>query len=262
MLSPSTTDSTESRSSPAKVNLRPTLILGLGGTGARIAVNLKARLVEAYGSAYTQSIRFLCFDTAKEAFSAYQPNHPERSPVGLTPGSEMIQISDVKISDLMRSTDNNPSIARLLPTLLQSTQIDQGAQQIRRLGRIALFYHWSERIKPQLKTALTSLRHSGSQSVPGLSEDKRWSLQFNPSSRLNVYIVCSICGGTGSGMFLDMAYLTRYMVTECGLEGCSVTGVLLLPEAFANVETTGPRLRANAYASLLDLEHYNRATSA
>lgn len=55
-------------------------------------------------------------------------------------------------------------------------------------------------------------------------------------------------------MFIDMAYAVRSVD-----EKSEVTGVFFLPEAFPDINTNGrDRIRANAYASLLDLEFLNR----
>ncbi len=250
-----------------EVNVRPTLVMGLGGTGAKIAVQLKARLEERFGksSGYDRVIKFLCFDTANEIFSALQPNHPERPAVTLVPHQEFIRISEVPLHDIIASQSTNPAIAEILPELLQSTQIDQGAQQVRRLGRIALFYHYQKTVKGMIAQTVKAVRQSDIDVSLGISEDGRKTLLVHNTGRLRVYIVCSICGGTGGGTFIDMAYLTRHIATSMGgvaQDSIDVIGVLLLPEAFPDLVTTGAaRIRANAYASLLDLEYYNQATA-
>ena len=242
----------------AAANLRPTLIVGLGGTGYKIAVALKARLLDQYGSEdeFSHSVRFLCMDTANENFTAMQPNHPERGPVGLSRGTEFLRISDVPLYELLNSRANNPAIAKILPSRLQSTHIDQGAQQVRRLGRIALFYHYNairEAYGPAIRDLLT------------VDAGQTGSAQRAPTAdkRLRVYIICSICGGTGAGTFIDMAYLLRHLaVSDGGVlspRNVEVVGLLMLPEAFPEIKTTGAdRIRANAYASLLDMEYYNQ----
>jgi hypothetical protein len=250
----------------SKINFRSTLIVGLGGTGCRVAVQLKARLQESFGDTYGPAVRFLCFDTSKEDFSARSPSYPDRDPYYLVQEQEFVRITDVPLYDLTRSRDTNPIISKILPERLRTTQIDQGAQQIRRLGRVALFYHYP-RIKEKITQAVKSLRslgtldHFGTATVGGESRE----LHLIDRRRLRVYLIASMCGGTGSGMFLDMAYLIKHFAREAGYESeraVDVIGMLLLPEAFPELTTTGPRIRANAYASLLDLEYYNQTSNA
>lgn len=233
--------------------IRPTLIIGLGGSGYQIAVNLKARLVEQYGEgeALESAVRFVCIDTANENFSAVQPNTPDAAPVTLSRETEYVRISDIPLHDLMQRRDENPAIASILPDRLRSTHIDQGAQQIRRLGRVALLYRY-DRVRGRLSTAISALL----------------SIQNQRASdrRLRVIIACSICGGTGSGTFIDVAYLVRHIAMTDGTaksaRDIDVVGMLLLPEVFRSVRTSGEeRIRANAYAALLDLEYFNQATN-
>lgn len=257
---PTTSNQTER----TPIRIRPTLILGLGGTGYKIVLQAKARLEEELGASsnYHKVVKYLVFDTANENFTIHQPNHPERL-VQLAPEREFVRISDVPLHDLIQSRQTNPAIDAIFPPILQSTQIDQGAQQIRRLGRIALFYHYQE-VRAKLKDVIASIRSIEVASNLGISEDGTKELFMTDNKRLRVFIACSICGGTGSGTFIDMAYMVRHIAMEEGIPSAvDVVGMLLLPEAFPEISTTGAnRIRANAYAALLDLEYYNQSASA
>jgi hypothetical protein len=248
-----------------EMRLRPTLVIGLGGSGYQVAVQLKARLVEAFGNeaGYDDVVKFMVLDTANENFKAPQPNYPERDSVGLSAGREFVRISDVPLQELMANRNKMIGERRLtgvykhLPKTLRSSHIDQGAQQIRRLGRIALFHRYQD-VKERMSIVIRDLlkmRDTRTRGDVDLKVDQR--------QRLRVYIVCSICGGTGSGTFIDMAYITRYIAETQNLppQNVDVVGMLMLPEAFPNVSTTGAdRIRANACAALLDLEYYNQDT--
>jgi hypothetical protein len=233
--------------------IRPTLIIGLGGAGSRIAVELKARLEEQLGakSNYKQAIRFLCLDTASENFKAYHPTDSSKE-VSLIMGEEFLRISDVPLQDLVRHKPNK-AIERIMPETLHSTQIDQGAQQVRRLGRVALFHHYN-RVKAALKDVISKLRDTSKPNPLGKLPDNT-NLTVQLSDRLRVYVIGSVCGGTGSGTFIDIAYWCRYFSDN----KADVYGMLMLPETFPEIITTGyQRIRANAYAALLDLEYYNQ----
>ncbi|MBN2303661.1 MAG: hypothetical protein JXQ72_04250 [Anaerolineae bacterium] len=251
----------------ARVNLRPTLVIGLGGSGHRVVVHLKARLHEQLGedTGYDRVIKLLAIDTANENFTARQPNHPDLEPVRLAPDREFVRISDVPLHDLMYSKETNEAIAAIFPEVLHSTHIDQGAQQIRRLGRIALFYHYT-RIKSHLTKTIAALR--GVDVIGHLDHptpDGK-EMYITDRNRLRVIIVGSVCGGTGGGTFIDMAYLVRHIAKQAGIastRAVDVIGMLFLPGVFPEIVTTGAaRIRGNAYASLLDLEYYNQATGA
>lgn len=248
--------------------IRPTLVIGLGGSGCKVAVHLKARLEEQFGrgSSYGDVIQFLCMDTADENYRVAlpTPDDPERQ-IALT-DSEFIRISEVPLNDLMRERGGDSGIGAILPEVLRTTQIDQGAQQVRRLGRIALFHHYRAKsnVRSRLEEAIRSLRRPDKMGVIGRTADGRRELRVTDRNQLRVFVVCSICGGTGSGTFLDMAYIARDVAKNTGVDvrSCEVIGVLLMPEAFPEIESTGgARIRANAYAALLDLEYYNQPAS-
>ena len=71
-----------------------------------------------------------------------------------------------------------------------------------------------------------------------------------------IYVICSICGGTGSGMFLDVAYMLRKIV---GADPSTrrFIGMFVLPEVYEPVVENQhiKRIYANAYASLRELDY-------
>jgi len=49
------------------MEFRPTLIIGLGGTGHEVLVRLKARFLDTYGEKISRVIKLISFDTADES---------------------------------------------------------------------------------------------------------------------------------------------------------------------------------------------------
>jgi hypothetical protein len=79
------------------------------------------------------------------------------------------------------------------------------------------------------------------------------------SSRPRAYVVTSLTGGTGSGMFLDVAGALRRELQQLGHPHAEVVGVLLVP---AGKRAGAPRDVANSYAALAELQHFARAAAA
>jgi hypothetical protein len=69
-----------------------------------------------------------------------------------------------------------------------------------------------------------------------------------------VYVVASLGGGTGSGMFLDLAYAARAVLREHGYSRAEVIGLFLVPPAADGGAATVAQ--ANAFAALVELQHY------
>ncbi|WP_372395741.1 tubulin-like doman-containing protein [Azospirillum sp. HJ39] len=108
----------------------------------------------------------------------------------------------------------------------------EGAGQWRPLGRVGLFLE-ARAILDELREGYRRVRDS------------------TPSGRpVRVHIVCSLSGGTGSGMFWDIACLLRHIDASC-----TITGNFLLAEPFRGADRA-ERIEANAYAALKELAVY------
>jgi hypothetical protein len=227
--------------SPAGV--RPTLFIGLGGTGHRIGVHLKALFQNRQGE-LPEWLRLLAFDTADEPFIA-QSDGGET--VQLEPGPEFINIGHVPVGRIVRHREKQRAIAERFGeslTRLPPTVLRHGAKQIRLLGLLALYWHFHV-VEDHLQRAVWHLagRETGPQTV------------MEADRGLNIFIANSLCGGTGAGTFLDVAFLVRALVEDLGNLGdfCQVTGLGVLPGAFPNVD--GPYLQPNTVAALMELNH-------
>jgi hypothetical protein len=73
---------------------------------------------------------------------------------------------------------------------------------------------------------------------------------------VTVYILGSLLGGTGSGMFLDVAYTVREQLR--GNPNLEIVGIFSIPP---NSQAVPADNRPNAYASLLELNHYTDAST-
>jgi Tubulin like len=73
---------------------------------------------------------------------------------------------------------------------------------------------------------------------------------FGVEPGLNIFVAGSLCGGTGSGMFLDMAYALRHAYGD--IENKLVGYWVISPELYGDT----PGMNANVYAALKELNHY------
>ena len=221
------------------LNLRPTLVLGLGGTGHRIAAHLKARLVRAYGAVPTARIRLMAFDTADEVI----PVLVHGRPLGLEPDRELFHIGHTPVPNILRNIDRQPAIAARLSCIqsIPPVALRAGAKQVRPLGLLSLLWRF-DRVEQRIADAVWEL--AGKDTL---------GRQAGSTQGINVFICNSLVGGTGSGMFIDVAYLVRALFSELGSMGdfCYVTGVGVLPQAFRGID--GPNIVPNTVAALKEL---------
>ncbi|MFO0824206.1 MAG: tubulin-like doman-containing protein [Gemmataceae bacterium] len=120
----------------------------------------------------------------------------------------------------------------------------------RMFGRLAFLDHYRAlmaKIQSELDIALDPASLQRTEARIGLTPR---------TNRPRVYIVAGLCGGTGSGMFLDLAYALRTRLARMGFNDPEVVGVLMVPPSDAS--TTPPLALANTFAALTELNHFSR----
>ncbi len=131
--------------------------------------------------------------------------------------------------------------------------LDEGAGQVRLFGRLA--YHWNAR-----KIATTLQRAINDILLAGNPDEDFEPLEAGGFKPLDVYIVSSLAGGTGSGMFLDVAMKVRQILKEemTNTGGVQIQGYFVLPDIFSLELSKGEALRVtpNAAGALLDLDFF------
>jgi hypothetical protein len=230
--------------------VQPALIIGLGGSGIDIVRRFKRRFSTLYPD--TPYVRLLGIDTAPQvAASASLPALSD---------DEFIYTAQFNMTHYVGAgrLDQNPTIRSWwrgydsLPLKAVAT----GAGQRRPVGRLALFVQHGQVVE-RLK-----------RNVQGIFNDRHFAgLQNHYKQLINVYIVASTCGGTGTGMFLDLAYIARDVVRQ-SMPGVTprVRSILLLPSVFIETgavpgELNRAHLRANAYGALTELDFAMSASS-
>lgn len=222
------------------VVFRPTVVIGLGGTGHGAILKLKRRFINAYGSV-PPIIRFLSIDTTENV------EHSEHSDDGrvvtLEPGSERHVISVANPGSYVNGTYDY--IENWWPPNIPVQAINAGAGQVRARGRLALFAR-SKNIFAAVNKAIDDVRQIKNQKLAYREE-------FRVSDRggVEVYIVSSLAGGTGSGTFLDLAFITRSFLDSLS----NITGVLVLPRVFKDLAGVA-LVKPNAYGALKEIERF------
>jgi hypothetical protein len=229
------------------IQFRPTLVVGLGGSGHEVVVRLKASLMDAFGERVFDIVKLLVFDTADEPTQV--PN-ARGELVNLEKGTELVNIGGVPVPAIKANLDRQPTIKSWLPPDLPVRALTAGASQVRPLGRLAFFHHFMS-IRSILQSRIMNLRNIRLQGPLGTE-----GLVAADTQGINAWIISSVSGGTGSGTFIDMAYLVRHLCIANGIgeQFSFINAMLVLPQAFAQV--TSDAIRANAYAALRELDYY------
>jgi len=219
----------------------PTLIIGIGGTGSRIVDRLAGRAgrLANWESQLRPLTHFVSIDT----------NELDQHKLKHIPAGNRLNIAAfdkaVVIENFRRSQDSQ-ALQWLDRGYRPRPGFKPGAGQIRVESRLGFFYH-SPEIRQRFKDLVeASLR-------PGVT----WRQASPP--KFNVYIFCTLAGGTGSGSFLSVAYLVDAVIREQHWQPRLIGNLLL---STVMLDKVGPELHAdihaNTYAALKELEHLTK----
>lgn len=229
-------------------DIKPTVFIGLGGTGSQVLTRLRGRFYERYNlpKGYP-CMSFLWFD-----FDRHSPIKE------LDAIKDKIKFNEDEVHNIgVTRTDfeeyfNNPAQHRnvmswIQPELAGINMPEEGAGQYRPLGRLGFFHHY-HRIVSKLSAATKRIQTA---QITSEMQDKYGVTNYDPT-QLEYHVVCSIAGGTGAGTFLDMCFLLRH---HPDFREGNIYLYLFLPPVFFSM-TNNPEVYANAYAALKELEFY------
>jgi len=244
---------------PPEVNgdgpLRPALIVGVGQSGLRVLQRLRFDLNERYGPQdHTPIVRTLFIDTDADAIDEAGRERPDERLAALKP-DDIFAAKLNRAGHYLKPRLNGRSLIEgwFDQQLLYKIPRTPSTMGFRLLGRLAFCDHY----RPLMGKIHAELEACLSADALHLTE-QRTGLRRR-TNRPRVYVVAGIAGGSGGGMFLDVAFTVRARLKRMGYENPEIVGVLVVPPADAML--TPPQALGNTYASLTELNHYTRANT-
>ena len=222
------------------------LVIGLGGIGGKVVTALKGMLRNEITS--EDNIHYLLIDSDIPEMEDLIKSSKEG--LGLN-ALEVMSIYRPNLEDILEKGYNNQPVQNTLakwmsPDFPKIHIGTEGAEGNRQIGRL-MFSNAYEDMRILLFEKLEDLY---SDSV---------------SKKLDIIIVSSVCGGTGSGILGDVTYNIRAYAKSRKWEHVRVGGCLLMPDVlFANLDIyQNDELRtlllANGYATLKEVSEYIQA---
>lgn len=229
----------------------PTILIGLGGTGKEVLLRIRRQFVEKYGSLDDFPITsYLYIDTdnapAEESGIARERDYLIND-IDFKPSEKVF--NPVNPSDYIHRINDVPHIKEWLNTTGEIGKLgtmNTGAGQIRPAARLAFFHNYDE-IVYKLSSAKSTITDSRSINIV---KDKHNIKNVN-TEKINVYVITSVSGGTGSGMFLDFGFLIRHLFRNQAVS----SSYIVLPKIYQGYGKE--RVYANGYSALMELEYHN-----
>ncbi len=238
----------------ADVRMKRTLLIGIGGSGKEVLIRFRLKMLETYGTLEKHEfIEYLWIDTDYNNKDINQMDFSKALQMAWVGDDDKVNAS-MKRSELKEFYDsyqrhgnyhswfNKPYLEELGTEVLE-----QGASAMRPFGKLAFWNKFPE-IDSKIQAKLRRLH--GDFERPNISDP----------NDIDIYIVGSLAGGTGSGMFIDIsAYLQQ------NTSNASRNGIFFLADVFDEVENMRMERESNCYAALQELDFYmtpdNKATA-
>jgi len=227
----------------------PTLFIGLGGTGKDILLRFREKLFARHGKDYLTKlpIDFLYYDLDQNCCQfdnrGIYNKEEFKENIAFKKDEELLAKPDVNKAFDFINEKTYSHIKEWLSPGVQRMDTSIGSGQQRQNARLAFFCEY-EKIIEVLKTKFHRLENFQNSSKN----------DFKP---IKIVFVFSIAGGTGSGTFIDMAFLCRYLsknfLTKTHVD---FTAHVILPDVFNKIPVNKDFINANGYAALKEMEHF------
>ncbi|WP_232698108.1 tubulin-like doman-containing protein [Brevibacillus daliensis] len=230
----------------------PMLVIGLGGTGIDALLRLKYQVNRRFKLPVDPLSKKRKEKPDNIEFVAFETNEHDRNKrykgIGLDPITEFVLLSNPEIGGVLQNRSIlDPYITEWLSSELTITDGISGASGVRQAGRLLLF------------TKITQVVQTLEKKIKTLTE--------GTNKKLTVFILTGISGGTGSGCFLDIAYIVRGILERefgsTGVDKVNSLGYLFTPDVnLANKSLsshTRDYIMKNGYAALKELDYWMNA---
>ena len=235
----------------AKKTIAKTLFIGLGGTGNLALKYAKKRFYEIYkkdGETFDSFniplIQYLALDTDKDDLEEGFGEDGEYKLKGAD--CAYLEVTSPAVVLKNNSYIETEWMPKKNVSSLKKNRITDGAGQIRAFGRVGLMANYPK-IRKKIRDKIGAINNWKNE------QSSEYKAQ---SGGINIVFCFSIAGGTGSGSFLDMAYMVREALGD--LQHNS-QAYILLPEIFDKIideHNAKKRIWGNAYAALREIEFF------
>ena len=228
----------------------PLLVIGLGGTGKDVALQIKRTFQERFEGLDPQTLMppetaFLVLDDDVTGVTD--------DPTGIT-RADHLRISVPGMCDIFMTKNFSEYETGWIDREMTPTATKDGAGGVRQIGRMQLIRN-VDRIVQRLEEKLGPILGA----LPTAPKD---------TTSFNVLICASLSGGTGSGTALDMAYIVREVIARnhsAYTNSMKLYGMFVMPQVIFNKSGyeknnafREEEMQGNAYAAMKEIDYWMR----
>ena len=187
----------------AEAKIPPTILIGIGGTGAKALQVLRQEMLDYYGTVRTERMQYIELDTevaAQDPTLSSLKADPRKDKIRFD-DQEFLSLSGTPVSSLVDNAMYIDGIKQWWDPNAKGesgrVNLSDGAAQIRPLGRLT-YFHFRNTIRQKIQHAQGIVNNS----VDG-------------ASGIEVFIVSGAAGGTGSSMTFDVCADVRSIIGDC-----------------------------------------------
>lgn len=200
---------------------RPSLVIGVGGAGQRVLLELKKNLLDATGGKMPDAVHLLAFDTGNPDINERIPDisldQSEFVSVGRPLWRLVRDIADGKYEHI--GTWFSPDTAKFLLKSMPEVSLNRGPGTLRLLSRLALV------------ASLESYNNPVTVRIEGILRN----IAQTTADEITVFIVGSLEGSTGSTLCIDLAVLIRGILNRTIKKRRSIiNAILMLPSSLSH----------------------------
>jgi hypothetical protein len=217
------------------------LFIGLGGAGTKVVSRLQQMNIDMYssgvhngGNAESDPNYYVYLDTDQVS---------TKFATAVSGNTTVLNLSPFRPANYYKTDSQKQEINTWFDSeniSLTPYNLEEGSGGVRQLGRMSYYYN------PSCFNGLVELFNR-------IQFDNRAAIFANNNilESLNVYVVTSSVGGTGSGIFTDVIYtIWRYFIEQGYNGNMNVKAIILMPNSFLKVNDPDLKLKykMNAYA--------------
>ena len=209
------------------------LVVALGGTGAETLHDMRHRIASLH-SACPIDLHSVLIDTDEKAI------HGAKIANKVATGNKCRTLHiPLRSSNDYRQSISDNRFASMSRRWIYNVPRSLSTEGMRPLGRLALVDHGTM-VKESLQTAIQEF--AGGSKSDDLAEG------------FKIYVVGSLCGGTGSGIYVDIVHLLRHLLDSNSLEQVQILSLLSMRGL--RHDPSMSLANHDSHAALIELRHF------